>query len=222
MQVQKHSFTLIELLTVISIIGILSSIILPALGKAKEDGKQAVCKNNLKQIGYGASMYTSDNDQWYAVNSGNWSTTISNPGGTAVMMGLYGEYTDGAAILYCPSMPDGKIVWLDFSKKHNLPRFKSNNWCQAGYTYRKYSDYSKYHESIIDSGTAFIADSYMDFWGARFGNLTHGADGYTVLYGDSCVSWVQVASRWASSVSWPGNVSMHENDLNSWTLLFDR
>ena len=45
-------FTLIELLVVVAIIGILMSMLLPSLSKAREAGKNAVCINNQKQIGY--------------------------------------------------------------------------------------------------------------------------------------------------------------------------
>lgn len=54
-------FTLIELLVVIAIIGILASMLLPTLGRAREAGKKAKCVSNLHQIVLAWTMYADDN-----------------------------------------------------------------------------------------------------------------------------------------------------------------
>lgn len=54
-------FSLIELLTVIAIIGILAAIIIPTVGKARETAQRAVDANNLREIGKAALIYAADN-----------------------------------------------------------------------------------------------------------------------------------------------------------------
>ncbi len=60
--IAKKGFTLIELLVVIAIIGILGSMLLPAVNKARESGRRADCINKLRQIVLAAHMYADDHN----------------------------------------------------------------------------------------------------------------------------------------------------------------
>lgn len=55
-----RGFTLIELLVVIAIIGLLVSILLPSLSRARQQAKSLICKTNIKGISTGAYTYTAD------------------------------------------------------------------------------------------------------------------------------------------------------------------
>jgi len=59
---KKRAFTLIELLVVIAIIALLVAILVPALRRANEQGKRAVCLNNLKQLMLAWILYADAND----------------------------------------------------------------------------------------------------------------------------------------------------------------
>jgi len=59
---KQRGFTLVELLVVIAIIALLMALLMPALDKARELGRRAVCLGNLKDLSLSWIMYADDND----------------------------------------------------------------------------------------------------------------------------------------------------------------
>ena len=117
----RRAFTLIELLVVVAIIAILAALLLPALGKAKEEAKSAQCISNLHQISLATLQYANDNnDTFYCdangvmQNRGEWT---ANPNSTVLLaesatdaywaLGFYDYFSGSQNIFACP---DGTVV----------------------------------------------------------------------------------------------------------------
>jgi prepilin-type N-terminal cleavage/methylation domain-containing protein/prepilin-type processing-associated H-X9-DG protein len=72
---KRKGFTLIELLVVIAIIAILMAILMPALNRAREQGRRAVCLNHLRTLTLAWSMYADENDDRIVNGEAYWAPT---------------------------------------------------------------------------------------------------------------------------------------------------
>ncbi len=105
---RQSAFTLIELLTVIAIIGILAAIIIPTVGAVREKAKQVKCVSNLRQWGTAIIAYANDNKGNYAIQE-RYTTTSGSTGNWYWYQFLrpmvYGRYLGPVenAIFDCPS-----------------------------------------------------------------------------------------------------------------------
>ncbi len=92
-------FTLIELLTVISIITLLSALLMPAFGKAQKQAYKVSCINNLRQLGLAFIQYASDYKHHLPMQN---SADVYAHGGTNWTRYTYDYYGD-VNLLKCPA-----------------------------------------------------------------------------------------------------------------------
>ena len=108
---QRKGFTLIELLVVIAIIGLLLAVLIPALGKAKEQARDIVCRAHLRGIGMAMLLYLEQNEGRAYNSSGSNHFLWFEPDGTYIdpddndaYWGVaYKDYAEDPAVFGCPS-----------------------------------------------------------------------------------------------------------------------
>src|SRR3989440_4484983 len=102
---RPHGFTLVELLIVIGIIAVLIGILLPALGRAREQSRTVACLSNLRQIGEAAQLYAAQNQGYTVPGYTDFSAKTSN--------GVYLDAENFATVLVntqCLVAPPVKIL----------------------------------------------------------------------------------------------------------------
>ena len=127
----SRRFTLIELLIVIAIVAILASMLLPALGKARNSAKKTQCTGNLKMYASADLLYAgsfddymtpinyggSDRSYWF--NNEAWLTMLGQPPVWS------GDRHDMPAGLLCPAKPVPLSIskWTGnlYAKNHYYP-----------------------------------------------------------------------------------------------------
>lgn len=112
----RTAFTLVELLTVIAIIGILVAITIPVVGKMRERARDSHCKSNLTQLITGYLLYTQDNRGKVPTDGAGtvWCTQIA-----PYMNRPSGD--EQHEMFRCPSVtPDPTALWWNSDYGANL------------------------------------------------------------------------------------------------------
>jgi prepilin-type N-terminal cleavage/methylation domain-containing protein len=216
MRTRRNAFTLIELLVVISIIALLVAILLPALGKAREQARFTVCKTNLRQQGVALLTYAQDNKGRIVPGEGwNGVTIYGYAPGTiwtgAINMGhlLEGKQlpmpTSLSHVFYCPSDKQDRYHTIYPPQDNNLNRTFELRWTKKfastidmGYQFRR----------SLDGGATVSGNNWKleYFKGPRLDKITKAA-----VVADWLGPYTYVQHKRLYNVLW-GDGSVHTLD----------
>jgi len=215
-------FTLIELLVVIAIIALLMAMLMPALERAREQGKRAMCLNNLKQLTLAWNLYADDNDDkivngasgfsnanmpwgdhtneiaWVDAYSHDWDTVLQG-----IKDGALWPYTKNVKLYRCPTGLAGEAITYSIM-------FSMNSVCHTevqGVTGAHVKSRSEIHSPSPAYRLVFIDEGYMT------------ADAFAVYYTDE--RWFDdppVRHGDGATVSFADGHSEHHKWKGRWTI----
>jgi prepilin-type N-terminal cleavage/methylation domain-containing protein/prepilin-type processing-associated H-X9-DG protein len=204
----KKAFSLVELLVVISIIALLGSVLMPALVAARAQGRQVVCKSNIRQLHLANVGYASENEGSYvpaaldifSANKHRWHgvrDNINSPFDSA--RGPLAAYLGNSGVKRCPEYVDfrhGDPWDWDFEDGcggygYNMTYIGSRIW-ESSYEDEKCRVTTKDFEVRKPAETLMFADTAMakrDNGRPYYLEYSFAEPPYFVLNGEPVPNW---------------------------------
>jgi prepilin-type N-terminal cleavage/methylation domain-containing protein/prepilin-type processing-associated H-X9-DG protein len=134
---EPHAFTLIELLTVVSIVALLVTLLLPTLQHAREKARQTFCANNLREIARGNLLYHDDYGRLVAAREDQFGANLIRWHGRRAEWNNAANFDPRQSAL-APYLGDSGVVkrcpTLEISADFSLPGYEKGG---GGYGYNE-------------------------------------------------------------------------------------
>ncbi|UCD53661.1 MAG: type II secretion system protein [Phycisphaerales bacterium] len=247
MRRDEKAFTLIELLVVIAVIAVLMAILMPALNRAREQGKRIACLSNVKQLTMAWILYADANDDRvpYA-NTGRDDAWVVYPGANAtreqyldgIRAGTLYRYVPEVQLYKCPTGVRGELV--TYALPDSMNGYQGIPGTEKLMVYRR-SQIKRPSERIIflDEGRLspnswtlhYLEERWWDQVTARHGDGTNFSfgDGHSEYWKWKDPRTLDVAKAdydaWQNSgrnsaeATQPGNEDLHRVQRGVWTKL---
>ena len=185
----SNAFTLIELLVVISIISLLISILLPALGSARKRAQTLQCLSNIRTIGSSMVMYLDDYNYWFPPSTVSGASGLDGHTGWGILKlrpYYFGGYANGmwwnggtrypnVAVELCPSnnIKPTAYGYTAVSRGYNAPP-KIDRRRPFAYTKPSKTPFMWDSDVYRANNIGVVADyAYPDWWTLRFQYTRH-------------------------------------------------
>jgi prepilin-type N-terminal cleavage/methylation domain-containing protein/prepilin-type processing-associated H-X9-DG protein len=182
----RRAFTLIELLLTIGAIGLLAALLLPMVGRAREQGKQIYCLNNLRQLSMATILYSRDNRGFFpqepTFNNYHYNDWIYWGGGRDISRSAIARYlaqpvTD--ATFRCPS---DEIDYRAYKTNNYLYSYSMVDLMNQFNTYSirnpvdKVFMYEEDERTIDDGHSSPEVNQYIDLLAIRHDPSAHSVE----------------------------------------------